>query len=537
MHGLLLVVAVPAYSVGDSGVYVAASSRLHGRRTDNISPAYGRRIAEPCITVIDPKSEKRVDDSLARARSETDRGLREERHVTDEVVLDRLEREMDDAIARQRSHIDDEMEHSRDVLDERLRASAETLPVVADTLAEAAESLTEVADHLADAANTLKDLPSSRIDHEEVSVEHMAAALSEIADSLTEAAGIEAGPVRLEPSTPSAPQVVARMADVAESLSDVAARVAEERELADISMIEERAILDRLLDKEREQSDKTVDFERRERQTLLASARHRTDERLARERHDTDDAMRHSLDLLRREQDAREHAEDRILTRDELLAIVSHDLRSPLDVIVINAALLAGNPPPGELGARYVKWARSIERSAGVMDRLLSDLLDVARFDGGDFRVVPEVRDAVSLVKECVETFAPLASHHGVRLDVDLPPGPVSARYDHDRMVQVLSNLLRNAIQFTKAGGAILISLTPLANGCRIAVSDTGRGIPEAQLTRIFERFHRVNVADRQGLGLGLYISKRIIDAHGGQIWVESHVGRGSTFFITLPSA
>jgi signal transduction histidine kinase len=498
---------------------------------------YGRRIAALSITVIDPESDKPLDDSLSRARTETDSDLRQERDLTDEVVLERLEREMNDALERQRSRIDEEVERSREVLDERLRASAETLPVVADTLAEAAESLTEVAEHLADAANTLKEFPSSRSDREEMTVEHMAAALGEIAESLTEAAGIEGEPAPPEPPTQAAPKVVARMADVAESLSDVAARVAEERELADISMIEERAMLDRLLDREREHSDQTIDYERRDRQTLLAAARHRTDERLARERYDTDDAVRHSFELLRREQDAREHAENRILTRDELLAIVSHDLRSPLDVIVINAALLAGNPPAGELGARYVKWARSIERSAGVMDRLLSDLLDVARFEGGEFRVVPQDHDAVGLVKECVETFAPLASHHGVRLDVDLPPVPVSARYDHDRMVQVLSNLLRNAIQFTKAGGAILISLTPLGNGCRIAVSDTGRGIPEGQLTRIFERFHRVNVADRQGLGLGLYISKRIIDAHQGEIWVESHVGRGSTFFITLPGA
>jgi signal transduction histidine kinase len=490
---------------------------------------------------MDPESAKHVDDALARARSEIDKELRGERHLTDEVVLKRLEREIDNALDQHRSRVEEEVERTREMLDERLRAS-ETLPAVADTLAEAAESLTEVAEHLADAANTLKELPSSVIDDEEMTVEQMAAALSEIADSLTEAAGSDADaepPEPPEPPVPSTPKVVARMADVAESLSDVAARVAQERQLADISMIEERALLDRLLDTEREASDQTIDFERRERQTRLAAARHRTDARLARERHDTDDAMRHSFELLRREQHAREHAEDRILTRDELLAIVSHDLRSPLDVIVINAALLAGNPPAGELGARYLKWARSIERAAGVMDRLLSDLLDVARFDGGDFHVLLQDRDAVSLVKECVETFAPLAAHHDVRLDVDLPATSVSARYDHDRMVQVLSNLLRNAVQFTQGRGSILISLTPLAGGCRIAVADTGRGIPESQLSRIFERFHRVNVAERQGLGLGLglYISKRIIDAHHGEIWVESHVGRGSTFFITLPNA
>ncbi len=486
---------------------------------------------------MDPESKNRVDETLARARAETDDDLRQEPDVTDEVLLNYLERAVDGALDRQRDRLDEEVERSREVLDERLRASAGTLPVVADTLAEAAESLSEVAQNLAQAANTLKDLPASRCDCEEVAVDEMAAALSKIADSLTEAAGGEADPDPPEPPAHSTPKVVARMADVAESLSDVAARVAEERELADISMIEERALLDRLLDREREESDQTVDVERRERQKLLVAARYRTDERLARERDDTDDAVRHSFDLLRREQHAREHAEDRILTRDELLAIVSHDLRSPLDVIVINAALIAGNAPAGEMRARYVKWARNIERSAGAMDRLLSDLLDVARFDGGEFRVSPQDHDAAGLVKECVETFAPLASHHGLRLDVDLPAAPVIARYDHDRMVQVVSNLLRNAIQFTTPGGSILISLSSLANGCRIAVSDTGRGIPESQQTRIFERFHRVNATNRQGLGLGLYISKRIVDAHHGEIWVESQVGRGSTFFIRLPGA
>jgi signal transduction histidine kinase len=170
------------------------------------------------------------------------------------------------------------------------------------------------------------------------------------------------------------------------------------------------------------------------------------------------------------------------------------------------------------------------------MDRLLADLLDVARFDGGDFQIVPTRQDAARLVRDSVETFASLASQQGLRLDADLPAVAVPAVY-HDRMFQVLSNLLRNAIQFTTAGGSVLVSLTPLVGGCRIAVSDTGRGIPESQLTRIFERFHRLNAADRRGLGLGLYISKRIVDAHRGDIWAESQVGRGSTFYVKLPNA
>jgi signal transduction histidine kinase len=489
------------------------------------------------VAVTNPESEDHIHETLARDRTRTDHGLRGERDVTDEVLTDHLGHAVDEALEQQRSHIDKEVERSREVLDARLRASAETLPAVADTLVDAAESLSALAENLAEAAHTLEDLPFSHSDPGEATAEGVAATLGDIADSLTAAAGTDADPTAPEPPAGDGSQVMARMADVAESLSDIAARVAGERELADISMLEERALLDRLFDHEREQSDQALDFERRERQGLLAAARDRTDDRLARERHDTDEAVRHSLDLLTHEQTARERAEDRILTRDELLAIVSHDLRSPLDVIVINAAMIAGNAPPGEMRARYLKWARNIERSAGVMDRLLSDLLDVARFDGGEFRVAPRDHDAVALLKECVETFAPLASHHGLRLDVDLPGIPVGAHYDHDRLSQVLSNLVRNAIQFTMPGGSILIALTPLPDGCRIAVSDTGRGIPEGQLTRIFERFHRVNAADRRGLGLGLYISKRIIDAHHGTIWVESQIGRGSTFFVQLPKA
>jgi signal transduction histidine kinase len=253
------------------------------------------------------------------------------------------------------------------------------------------------------------------------------------------------------------------------------------------------------------------------------------------ERHDTDEAVHHSIELLQLEQDAREHAEDRVLTRDEFLAIVSHDLRSPLDVIVINAALLGENAPPGPVQARLQKWAKNIERSAGSMERLLSDLLDVARFEGGDFAIRPQLHDAVGLVKASVETFAPLASHYGLRLDVDIPAEPVMASYESDRMVQVMSNIVRNAIQFTRPGGSIVISLTPLPDGCRIAVSDTGQGIREQELSKIFERFRQLKAGDRRGLGLGLYIAKRIVDAHRGKIWVESAVGRGSTFFIDLP--
>jgi signal transduction histidine kinase len=289
-----------------------------------------------------------------------------------------------------------------------------------------------------------------------------------------------------------------------------------------------------VLDQERQRSEATIDAARRAHRIRVAAERQRTDRRLLGEREDTDRAVEHAFTLMIEEQARRAHAEDRVVSRDEFLAIVSHDLRSPLDVIGINAALLAQHAAGDETGAKFKKWARNIARAAGVMDRLLSDLLDVARFEGGEFRITTKVRDVLGVVKESVEAFAPLAAAGGLTIDVESPVATIDAAYDYDRILQVVSNLLRNAIQFTRGGGSIVISLTPEPDGCRIAVSDTGRGIPESQLDRIFERFQQLKVADRRGLGLGLYISKRIIDAHGGRIWVESQVGRGTTFSFTL---
>jgi signal transduction histidine kinase len=318
------------------------------------------------------------------------------------------------------------------------------------------------------------------------------------------------------------PRVAEAMSNVVEGLVEVADRVADERRL-----------LDEVVEEERRRADEAIELERETRQKLIAEERRHTDRHLNQERDDTDRAVEHTIERLFEEHAGREEAEDRAVTREEFLAIVSHDLRAPLEAIVFNAALLLEHAPGGESGNQLGKWARAIRRAAGVMERLLSDLLDVARFEGGEFRITPDRRDVVSVVKECVDAFAPLASARGLTLDADLPKAALAA-FDHDRILQVLSNLIRNAIQFTPQGGSIRITVTPLENGCRIAVADTGRGIPEAHRSRIFERFQQLKSADRRGLGLGLYISKRIIDAHGGEIWVDSEVGRGSTFYFTL---
>jgi signal transduction histidine kinase len=471
---------------------------------------------------------ERIEGLLDEDRSETDESLQHERDVTDRTVASTVEQQVDEALERGRERIDEGVQTTREKGDARLGASAEVLPEVASTLQDAAESLTGVAENLSQAADDLTQLQGTQGKEVVGALGHVAQSLAEIAGRPTREVGRDVPPKGAAP-------VAQHLADVADSLAEVAGRVAEERESADASLNEERTLLDEVLEEERKQSDATLELERESRQDMLEEERRRTDRHLMSEREDTDHAVQHAIDTIISEQVSRLDAEQRAITREEFLAIVSHDLRAPLDAIVFNADLLAKHSPPGEDGDRHRKWATNITRASEVMNRLLTDLLDVARFEGGEFRVVPEVSDVARVVRECVDAFGPLAHALDLRLDADLPGEEVRAAYDHDRILQVLSNLVRNAIQFTKAGGSIRVILRPADTGCLIAVSDTGAGIPEGQQGRIFERFQQLRSSHRSGLGLGLYISKRIVAAHGGRIWVESRVGAGSTFYVSLP--
>ena len=436
-----------------------------------------------------------IERLLEHDRAETDESLGRERRLTDGNVTTAVE-SVADALDEQRARTDSHVEEVRARRDERLADVVTTLPEVAETIEEAADHLADVAENLTQTAETLRKPPAV------VQSSHIAA------EQVTE---------------------------VAETLNEVAQRVADERSFVDASLMEERALLDEALAEERATSDATLEFERHVRRIVVEAERSRTDRHLAEEREDTDSAVRHALDLLVDEQAGRVEAEQRALTRDEFLAIVSHDLRSPLDAIAINATLIAENGPPGPEGERHQKWARNIQRAVDTMARLVSDLLDIARFEGGEFRVAREECDVAMVVREAVETFTPVAASRDLTLELELPPRSVHAWFDHHRVLQVLSNLLRNAVHFTAPGGSITITVTPADHGCAIAVKDTGIGIPVGQQERIFDRFQQLGSADRRGLGLGLYISKRIIDAHGGRIWVESEQGKGSTFHFTLP--
>jgi signal transduction histidine kinase len=147
------------------------------------------------------------------------------------------------------------------------------------------------------------------------------------------------------------------------------------------------------------------------------------------------------------------------------------------------------------------------------------------------------MQDAKELVRESLEAFQPAAAAKRISLEAEALDGGLRATFDHERMLQVLANLLSNALKFTGEGGTVVVRVASAGSELRVAVQDTGVGIAPDQLEPIFERFWQVTRADRRGLGLGLFISRSIVEAHGGRIWAESAVGAGSTFAFTLPGA
>jgi signal transduction histidine kinase len=223
--------------------------------------------------------------------------------------------------------------------------------------------------------------------------------------------------------------------------------------------------------------------------------------------------------------------------REDVLAIVSHDLKNPLSTVRLSVAVLQRKLPALPEEARGMrKQVEAIERAVNLMQGLITRLLDAARLDAGQaLAVEPRPEDLTALVTEALAVIEPLAADKGLRLELHLTPG-LQAPCDRDRILQVLANLLGNAVKFTPGGGTLSVEAIRLDGAARVAVRDSGPGIPEAQRARIFERHWQAGGQDaRQGSGLGLYIAQGIIAAHGGHIEVQSVSGQGSTFAFTLP--
>jgi signal transduction histidine kinase len=279
----------------------------------------------------------------------------------------------------------------------------------------------------------------------------------------------------------------------------------------------ERSRADVTLARERSNADAVLDDERSVRRRYLADF-------LAVEREATD------VDLM----EERADADTVVATRDQFLATVSHDLRSLLGGLALNAQLLAEQASDGPQGAVMIKHASTSQRLIARMNRLVSDLLDMVSIDAGQLSLVTDVVDVRSILRDTLEAFEPIAGAKNIKLVSDFGAQQLLARLDGDRIVQVLANLVSNAIKFTPAGGRISIEIRVEDRELRFSVIDTGIGIPEHDLNAVFERFRQVS-KDRRGLGLGLYIAKGVVEAHGGRMWAESRHKSGSTFHFALP--
>lgn len=276
----------------------------------------------------------------------------------------------------------------------------------------------------------------------------------------------------------------------------------------------ERGLEDQILRHERATADEVLREERAEHVALLSSEREETDKDLSAERARSDDVHE---------------------TRNEFLGIVSHDLRNMLNTMVGSAALITQEVSREHYVEDVQRHAQRIQRAGHRMHRLIGDLIDLASIEAGGLAVTRESGDPAQVVTEAVETFQAQASGNRVSLVAEIvPPLPVT-EFDPARILQVLTNLVSNAIKFTPADGGIVVRVERLGDDVCFAVTDTGVGIPADKLDAVFGRFFQVAGNDRRGVGLGLYISRSIVHGHGGRIWAESRIGEGSTFSFTLP--
>jgi PAS domain S-box-containing protein len=228
-------------------------------------------------------------------------------------------------------------------------------------------------------------------------------------------------------------------------------------------------------------------------------------------------------------------ARSAVQARDDVLAVVSHDLGNPLSAIRIGAKIVRRRLPDDETEA--IRQLDGIRQAVLQMERLVNDLLDVKRLEAGQLTLQRRAQPPASLLTEVVDMIGSLAEEHGQTLVCTADEGLPDVAVDRPRMMQVLQNLLGNAIKFTPAGGRIELRAEGGNGVVRLSVSDTGPGIPQAHLPYIFDRFWQARRAGRLGLGLGLAIAKGIVEAHGGRIWAESRPGDGTTVYFTVPAA
>jgi signal transduction histidine kinase len=228
-----------------------------------------------------------------------------------------------------------------------------------------------------------------------------------------------------------------------------------------------------------------------------------------------------------------EAQQEALQVKDQFLSIVSHELRTPLTTMKGYAQLLTRTLKDDPDSRR---WAASIDAQIGRLSRLVDDLLDVTRFSRGQFELRRKETALAPILDDTVSRFRIISPQHTVRVDgVDRD---VKGVWDRDRLEQVLNNLIGNAIKYSPEGSEVTVSARREGDAVLITVRDQGIGISKEDQDRLFDRFYRASPERRggaTGLGLGLYVTRRVVEAHGGTVGVESEPGEGSTFYFTLP--
>ncbi len=237
---------------------------------------------------------------------------------------------------------------------------------------------------------------------------------------------------------------------------------------------------------------------------------------------------------LQRERSARSEAEQANRIKEDLMAFVSHDLKNPIGAIRLNAEILRRLVSPADI-AEADRLLESIERTSERMRELIDELLDVARIEAGRMVFHFSSCRAADLVADTFEVLRPHADAKGIVLRFEPAGEAICVHCDHGRMLQVLANLVGNAIKFTGSGGEVRVAVRETSDGTEWAIQDTGAGIPPEHLPHIFDRYWHTKQGRAGGTGLGLAIAKGIVEAHGGAIHAESRPVEGTTFRFTLP--
>jgi PAS domain S-box-containing protein len=228
---------------------------------------------------------------------------------------------------------------------------------------------------------------------------------------------------------------------------------------------------------------------------------------------------------------ARVEAERATKSRDEILAVLAHDLRNPMHAILAAATMLAVTAEEDQRRRQVAM----IQRATKGMDQLVTDLLDVARLDSGAFAINREPVELAAVIRQGVDLCEGQAAARNLTLRTEIGDAIPVIAADAGRLLQLLSNLLGNAVKFSPPNTTVIVRAAPCTCGVEVSIKDSGPGIAAENLPRIFDRFWQGHGQSRAGVGLGLAICKGIVDAHGGRIWAASTVGRGTTFYFEIP--